>query len=108
MSEAPTTEHQEGFDEDAQIHDHEIIELTDEDGNTQLFALIAVIEDEGVDYAMMASVEQLEDDESDELEFLIFEYTQTPEGHTFKEIEDEDVYQRVADFCATLVNQVEE
>jgi len=79
--------------------------LEDEEGNAMDFALLAIVEVEDQDYALMTPAEQIEDDASDAMELFLFQYDEEDDGTaSFSEIDDEETYERVRDFCATLVD----
>jgi hypothetical protein len=98
----------EGLDESVEVEQHDIVELEDEDGNMHQFALLAIVEDAEQDYAMLAPLEQVQNEEGDELELFLFKYDETEEGGLFSEIEDEETYKRVQAFCSTLVEMGDE
>lgn len=86
--------------------DLDVFELTNEAGETLQMALLAVVELEGLDYGMLAPVDQLLDEDDEEpLEMHLFRYVEQEDGTVaFHEIDDEDTYVAVRDYCMTLVD----
>lgn len=83
----------------------EVVEFTDEDGNTYSAAILAIIEVDDMDYAVLAPVEQLEDEDGDELEIFLFAFTEDDDGNeVFSYIEDEALFDRVRHAAAELLN----
>lgn len=102
--------HVDTFDESEEIDDEDVVTLVDEEGNERDFAVLAVAEVEGQDYALLAPTEQLqENDEGGELELYIFTYDIDEEDDTeqFGEVADEATYEKVRDFFSTLISQEE-
>jgi uncharacterized protein YrzB (UPF0473 family) len=92
------------LDETEQLDDNDMIIIVDDEGNEREFAVLAVVEVEEVDYAMLAPREQLESDEDGELELFLFKYVESDEGIELSEIEDEKTYEMVREFCSTLLD----
>lgn len=96
--------HVEELDDSQEIDGEDLVTLVDEDGNEHEFVVLAVVELEGDQFAMLSPVDQVEDEETEELELFLFTYEETDEGYVnFGEIEDDDVYQAVQEYCATLL-----
>jgi uncharacterized protein YrzB (UPF0473 family) len=89
------------------LTDEDIVELTDDDGNTVSFAVLIVAELDGVEYAALTPLDQLQDDASDEQDVYLWIYEEVEEDgeivQTFAPIEDEEVFERVRDFCAAQI-----
>jgi hypothetical protein len=95
----------DGLDETDALAGPDIVILEDEEGNAMDFALLAIVEVEDQDYALMTPAEQIEDDGGDSMELFLFQYDEEDDGTaSFSEIDDEETYERVRDFCATLVD----
>ena len=89
-------------DESAEFREEELLELEDEDGNSRTFALLAVVEVDGQNFAMLAPHEEmLESDE--QLEVALFAYEEDEEGATYSDIEDEALFERVREYCIALL-----
>ena len=98
----------EGLDETDEIGGPDIVILEDDEGNSMEFALLAVVEVEEQDYALMTPIDQIEDDAGESMDLFLFQYDEEDDGTaSFSEIGDEDTYVRVRDFCATLVDMDE-
>ena len=70
----------------------EIFTLTDEDDQDQDFALLALVEHEGSEYAVLAPVEQLENEEEPAFDLYAFAYNETEDGDiTLDAVEDEEI-----------------
>ncbi len=97
--------HVDELDESQEIDGEDLVTLVDEDGNEHEFVVLAVVEMEGDEFAMLSPIEQVEDEETAELELFLFTYKETEEGYVeFGEIEDDEVYQAVQAYCATLLD----
>ena len=97
--------HVDGLDEGAELDELDRVTLVNEDGEELQFVLLAVIEHEGQDYAMLAPEAQLVDEAGEELEIYLFTYDIDDEGlETYGPIEDDATYEAVREFCATLMD----
>lgn len=86
----------------------EVVEFTDDDGNTYTAAILAVVEVDELDFAVLAPVEQLEDENAEELELFLFHYGEDEDGNeVFAYIEDEELYNKVRDAAASLLDAAE-
>lgn len=83
-------------------HDHEdTVELLDENGVATLFNIIANLELDGQEYAILSNV----DDEDD---VLIFKVTEEGDEFVFETIEDEDELNSVVDAYNELLDEMGE
>lgn len=98
----------EGFDESEEIED--IVMITDEDGNQIECIVLAIMEVDGVDYAMLAPVEGVEGDDGDDVELFLFTYSEDEEKEEeyFGPIEDDATYEKVREAFAQLMEQADE
>lgn len=86
----------------------EVVQFADEEGKVTTAAILAIVEVENSDYAVLAPVEQLNDDESDELELFLFGYGEDEEGNeVFSWIEDEETFNKVQLAASTLLESEE-
>ncbi len=93
------------LDDSEEIGEIDRVVLVSEDGEELPFVLLAVVEHEGEDYAMLATEAQLLDDSSDEMEVFLFHYQVDEQGiEVYGPIEDDDTYEAVAAFCSTLMD----
>ncbi len=82
--------HVEGFDES---DDLDVVEFIDHEGKRHVVAVLAVVEVDDLDYAVLAPVEQLRDDDCDTLEIFLFHYAEDENGdEMFAYIEDEATF----------------
>ena len=92
---------------DEEFTDDDIVELTDDDGNTVAFAILIVVELDGVEYAALTPVDQLQDEDVDEQDVYLFIYEEVEEDggvlQTFAPIDDEATFARVRDFSAAHI-----
>lgn len=85
----------------------EIVQFTDDDGKEYTAAILAVLEVDDQDYAVLAPVEQLED-ESGELELFLFVYGEDDEGNeVFSFIEDDAIFEKVRAAAAELLEEAD-
>lgn len=84
------------------------IVVVDDEGNELNCAVLAVAEIDGVDYALLAEEASLADEESDTLELLIFEYAEEDEAVVLTGIEDQEVFDKVRDFFAEMMENDED
>lgn len=83
-------------------HDHsDVVELLDENGEKTLFNIIATLELDEQEYAILSNVE-------DEEEVLIFKVTEENEEFVFETIEDEDELNAVIDAYNELLEEEDE
>lgn len=81
------------------------IVLEDDEGNELECVVLSVVEMDGTDYALVAPAESYDDESTDTLELLIFQYSEDEvEGAAlFAHIEDEATYEKVKAFFAELM-----
>lgn len=97
--------HVEGLDESQEIDGEDLVTLVDEDGAEHEFVVLAVVELEDRQFAMLSPLDQVVDDTTDEMELFLFTYNETDEGYAeFGEIEDDALYEAVQTYCATLID----
>ena len=95
----------EEYDEDGP----ETITVVDEDGNEIECALLALTEVDGVEYALLAELNELDDEQSETLEMLIFVYEEDEEGNVeLAGIEDEAVFEKVRTIFAQMMEESED
>ena len=101
--------HVEELDDQASISDDDVVLLVDEEGVEHSFVVLAIVEADGQSYAMLTPESQLTDDAGDQIELFLFKYATDDEGNElFSPIEDDETYERVRNFCATLMETDEE
>ena len=98
----------DGFDESDEIADDDTVVLIDAEGNEREYVILAIFEVEDQDYAMLTPADQVEAEDSDELEVFLFEYHEDEDGTAnFAGIEDEPTYEKVKAVGSTLMEQAE-
>jgi uncharacterized protein YrzB (UPF0473 family) len=99
--------HIDEFDESEGFDPADLVTITDENGEEIDCAILAVMEHDGEEYALLARLEQLDSD-SEELEMFIFRYSVDEEGNqSFSSIEEDATYEAVREEFALLINQEE-
>lgn len=99
--------HVDTFDESEEFDPSDLVTITDEDGTDIDCAIVAVLDYEGQDYALLARVDQLGDDEDgDEIELFVFLYRVDDEGNQlFSFVEDDATYEAVRGEFSVLMAQ---
>ncbi len=99
----------ESFDESDEMDD-DIVVITDEEGKSYNCMVLAVMEVDGREYAMLSPVEGLEGEEGDDVELFLFTYDQDEENdqETFGPIDDDATYEKVREAFAELMEQSDE
>lgn len=96
----------EGLDETEGYDPEETVTFTDDDGKEHTCVVLAVVEYEGQDYAMLGEADQMDSEDGESVEVYLFEYKVDDDGtEHFGYIEDEDRYKAVQEFCANLMDQ---
>ncbi len=94
--------HVEGFDDSEDVD--EIVVIIDEEDNERECVILAVAEQDGHEYALLAPNDQLDDEDGTELELFILAISTDENGEeTFGFIEDEEEYEGVKAFFSTLM-----
>lgn len=100
----PDTTEPTGLDESSEFHAEELIELEDDDGTCRVFALLAVVEIDGQNFAMLSPhASMTSEDDEEPLEIALFAYEEDAEGATYSDIEDEALFARVQEYCIALL-----
>jgi hypothetical protein len=106
------TEHTNGdgevdeFDESEGFEPEDLVTITGEDGKPIECAVLAVIEHDDAEFALLAPVAQLTSEEGDEIEMYIFRYQVDDEGNQlFGFVEEDQVYDAVRKEFAVLMDQ---
>ncbi len=86
--------------------ENQLIETVDEDGNVINFELYDIVEVDGQEYALLLPAE--EEDDSDEAEIVIMRLTKDGEDYIFETIEEDDEFNRVAEYVESLTDEEDE
>jgi uncharacterized protein YrzB (UPF0473 family) len=101
--------HVDSFDESEEILDEDRVVIVDEDGNELPCVVLAVMEHEGEEFALLGRLDQLEPDAGDEVEVFVFRRLDDEEGNEiFASIEDEELYEVVRREFALLMDQTDD
>lgn len=96
------TNHEHNHDE----MEEQLIETIDEEGNIINFELIDIVEFEGKEYGLLLPKEN--DDSEEEKEVVLMRLTKEGEEYVFEMIEDDEEFNKVADYIDSLDDVVEE
>lgn len=86
---------------DDQDFEQDVVELIDEDGNPVRFLIIANLELDDQEYAILAN-------ESDEEEVIIFRVSEEEDEYVFETIEDEEEMNAVIEAYGELLEEMDE
>ncbi len=78
----------------------QLIETTDENGNVINFELFDIVEVDGQEYALLIPEETSE--EVDEEEVVLMRLTKDGEDYIFESIDDDDEFNKVAEYIDTM------
>lgn len=84
----------------------QLIETVDEDGNVINFELYDIVEVEGQEYALLIPAEANGD--VDEEEFVLMKLYQEGEDYVFESIDDDEEFNRVAEYIESMDIEEEE
>jgi len=94
------------FDESQEFDPDDLVTIKDETGKDIECAVLAIIEHDDAEFALLAPVEQLTSEEGDEVEMYIFRYLLDDEGNQlFAFVDDDAVYEAVRNEFALLMDQ---
>lgn len=98
--------HVDGFDESEELSDGDQVTIVDDEGNEVNCLVLAVLEHEGEEYALLGRMDQLEADDGEEVEVFVFRQLIDEEGQqVFESIEDEETYEAVRREFSTIMEQ---
>ena len=94
------------LNEDLVFDPSETVTFEDEEGNEHHCVVLAITEHGGDEYAMLAPVTQVENNEQEELELYLFRY-EVAEDDTeeFSYIEDESVFAAVQEIFSAMFGE---
>ncbi|MBE7705335.1 MAG: DUF1292 domain-containing protein [Cyanobacteria bacterium SIG29] len=82
----------------------ELIETIDENGNKVTFELIDIVTVDDIEYALLLP----KDVEDEEGEILVMRLKKEGDEFTFEAIEDDDEFNKVAEYIEELEDEIEE
>ena len=86
--------------------ENQLIETVDENGNVITFELYDIVEVEEQEYALLLPTEVEED--SDEAELVIMRLTKDGEDYIFETIDDDDEFNKVAEYIESISDEEDE
>ena len=84
----------------------QLVETFDEDGNKVVFELLDIVTVEDVEYALLLPAGTK--DTEDEGEILVMRLKKEGEEFSFEAIEDDEEFNKVADYIEELEDEIEE
>ena len=84
--------------------ENQLIETVDEDGNVVSFELFDIVEVDEQEYALLLPSE---DAENEDAELVIMRLTKEGEEYIFETIDDDDEFNKVANYVETLADEEE-
>ncbi|MBQ8886395.1 MAG: DUF1292 domain-containing protein [Candidatus Gastranaerophilales bacterium] len=84
----------------------QIIETVDEQGNKVSFELLDIVTVEDIEYALLIPVEKSEDEEENEV--LVMRLKKDGEDFTFEAIEDDDEFDKVAQYIEEVEDEIDD
>ncbi len=86
--------------------EEQIIETFDEDGNKVTFELLDIVTVDDIEYALLLPKEaETEDEES---EVLVMRLKKDGEEYTFETIEDDEEFDKVAQYIEEIEDEIED
>ena len=96
--------HVDELDESDEIHEDDLVILVDEDGEEYRFILLALIELDSGDYAVLAPEEQILDKTREDVDLTFCEVVRAEDGsERFNQVEDEETFNAVRKACAEML-----
>ena len=86
--------------------ENQLIETVDENGNVITFELYDIVEVDEQEYALLLPTDVEED--SDEAELVIMRLTKDGEDYIFETIDDDDEFNRVAEYIESIGDEDDE
>ena len=92
--------HVDGFDESEDLQHDEVVTIQGEDDTPVECAVVAVVEHDGRDYAMLMPVEQMNDEDLEEVEVYVALCIEGSDGERiYAPVDDDQTYEAV---CAAF------
>lgn len=88
--------------------DEQIIETFDEDGNKVSFELLDIVTVDDIEYALLLPVGLENTEEGTEDEVLVMRLKKDGEDFSFEAIEDDEEFNKIAQYIEELENEIEE
>lgn len=84
----------------------QLIETFDEEGNKVTFELLDIVTVEDVEYALLLPSDSSEEDEEGEI--LVMRLKKDGEEFSFEAIEDDEEFNRIAEYIEELEDEIED
>ena len=84
----------------------QIIETVDEQGNKVSFELLDIVTVEDIEYALLIPVEKSENEEENEV--LVMRLKKDGEDFTFEAIEDDEEFDKVAQYIEEIEDEIDD
>ena len=84
----------------------QIIETVDENGNKVSFELLDIVTVEDIEYALLIPVEKSENEEENEV--LVMRLKKDGEDFTFEAIEDDEEFDKVAQYIEEIEDEIDD
>ena len=84
----------------------ELIETVDEEGNKVTFELLDVVTVDDVEYALLLPKDVKDDDEEGEI--LVMRLKKDGEEYSFEAIDDDEEFNKVAEYIEELEDEIED
>lgn len=85
--------------------EEQIIETIDENGQKVSFELLDIVTVEDIEYALLIPVDTKEDDES---EVLVMRLKKDGDDFTFEEIDNDEEFEKVAQYIEEIEDEIED
>ncbi len=88
------------------IENEQLIETFDEEGNKVSFELLDIVTVDDVEYALLLPVDKEKNE--DEKEILVMRLKKDGEEFLFEVIEDDDEFNKIAQYIEEIENEIDE
>lgn len=93
----------DGFDEEEDLATSDIVLFADDNGDEHPFLLLAELELDNIDYALLSPLQQLNDDDDESFDVFIFRVTIDANGAEYEVVDSEEEFARVREAAAALM-----
>lgn len=93
----------DGFDEEEDLATSDIVLFADDNGEEHPFLLLAELELDNIDYALLSPLQQIDDDDDEHFDVFIFRVTVDANGAEYEVVDSEEEFARVREAAAALM-----
>ncbi len=86
----------------------QLIETFDEEGNKVSFELLDIVTVEDVEYALLLPKDEEQEDDDADAEVLVMRLKKDGEEFSFEAVEDDDEFNKVAQYIEEIEDEIEE